>query len=298
MKCLRISLAFLAALVFTPLLGAQTKTPPATTARHSLWKIEGKTNAVYLFGSIHFLKQEFYPLDAAIEDAFKKAGTVMFETDLSAAEDLSAQLKILQMAQYPAGETLADNLTAETYRAFQKKVKELTGIEKMFDQFKPWMASMTLLIFELQRLGFNPQSGLDKHFYDQAKTDKKKISWFESPEFQIKLLDDFSKEDQERFLKSTLEDLDRFEKVFSEIINAWKTGDAKKIDTLISDDMRKYPSLYKKLLTDRNQSWLPKIEEILKSGPDTFIVVGAAHLVGKDGVVELLTKKGYKIQQL
>src|ERR1043166_4721769 len=294
MKCLRFSLAFFIGLVFTPSLPAQTKpaaTPPVASAKHSLWRVEGKTNAVYFFGSIHFLKQEFYPLDAPIEDAFKKCAAVMFETDLSAAEDLSAQLKILQMAKYPDGQTLADNLSPATYKLFQKKVKELVGIENMFDQFKPWMASMTLLIFELQRLGFNPQSGLDKHFYDEAKSGGKKITWFETPEFQIKLLDDFSKEDQEKFLKSTLDDLDKFEKVFADIIAAWKTGDTKKIDSLISDDVRKYPTLYKKLLTDRNESWLPKIEEILKSGPDTFIVVGAAHLVGKDGVVKMLAKK-------
>src|SRR5438445_11160639 len=77
--------------------------------KHSLWKVQGMTNAVYLFGSIHFLKKEFYPLDAPIEEAFKKCQTVVFETDIAELESPKNALKLMMLSQYPEGETLEKN---------------------------------------------------------------------------------------------------------------------------------------------------------------------------------------------
>ena len=82
------------------------------------------------------------------------------------------------------------------------------------------------------------------------------------------------------------------------MIEAWKTGNAAKIEPLLLEIMKQYPGIYKKFLTDRNRVWLPKIEELLRGEKIVFVVVGMAHLVGKDGVVESLKKKGFRVEQL
>ena len=95
-----------------------------------------------------------------------------------------------------------------------------------------------------------------------------------------------------------LEDTDRFPKIFADVIEAWKTGDAAKIEPLLLEITKKYPAVQKKFLTDRNRVWLPKIEELLARDKNVLIVVGMAHLVGSDGVVQLLKKKGFRVEQL
>jgi len=106
-----------------------------------------------------------------------------------------------------------------------------------------------------------------------------------------------SREDNELFLKSMLEDADRFPKIFADVIDAWKSGDAAKIEPLLLESTQKYPAIHRKFLTDRNRAWLPKLEELLQGQKDVFVVVGMAHLVSKDGVVDLLKKKGFRIEQ-
>jgi hypothetical protein len=86
--------------------------------------------------------------------------------------------------------------------------------------------------------------------------------------------------------------------MLDQMTEAWKTGDAKTLDGLILDAMRQFPQIHKKLLLDRNKEWTAKIEKLLAGGKNIFVVVGAAHLIGKDSVVELLAKKGLKVRQM
>jgi uncharacterized protein len=107
-----------------------------------------------------------------------------------------------------------------------------------------------------------------------------------------------SKQENEMFLKETIQEMDGMKKIMSDLVNAWKAGDTRNLHSQVVGEMQKFPTLYKKFLTDRNRSWAPKVENFLKEDKDVFVVVGAAHLLGSEGVVELLRAKGYKIQQM
>src|SRR5262249_2889342 len=99
-------------------------------------------------------------------------------------------------------------------------------------------------------------------------------------------------------LKETLTDISRFKTILSQMIDAWKTGDDKALDKLVLTEMRNFPELQKKLLLDRNKKWVDSLEKMFDGEKDVFVTVGAGHLVGKDSVVELLQKKGFKIEQM
>ena len=120
----------------------------------------------------------------------------------------------------------------------------------------------------------------------------------ETVEFQMGLFTALSNEEQEVLLKSTLQDIGRFPEIFGDVIQSWKTGDAKKLEALLLKIMKEYPVIHKKFLTDRNRDWLPKIEKLLQEGKDdAFVVVGMAHLVGEGGLVDLLRKRRLKVDQ-
>jgi len=275
-----------------------TAQPPATSrTAHPLWRVQGKTNAVYLLGSIHFCKSDFYPLPKPIEEAYQRSAAVVFEADLGKLESAETQAKLLAAGMYPAGETLSQHVSPETYSALQSKLHSTVGQPTAFDQFKPWLAGVVLVTLELQKLGFDPNQGIDKHFYRKAQSDKKQIVPLETVEFQMGLFTALSKEEQELLLKSTLQDIGRFPEIFGDVIRSWKTGDANKLEALLLEIMKEYPVIHKKFLTDRNRDWLPKIEKLLQEGKDAFVVVGMAHLVGEGGLAGLLKKKGLKVDQ-
>jgi hypothetical protein len=263
-----------------------------------LWKVEGTKNTVYLLGSIHLLKESNYPLPAPIESAFSKAQIAVFEADVSEMLKPEVQLKLMAKASLPAGETLKSQLSAETYAQFQEHVKKLEMPDVMFAQFKPSLAAIMLAMLELQKLGFDPTHGVDKHFFERARKDGKQTVALETVNFQINLVTEFTKEEGELLMKTTLKDIDKTRKMYGDILKAWQTGDAEGLEKLINEALREAPVIAKRMLTDRNRNWLPKIRELLRGDKTAIVIVGAGHLVGREGVVELLKKEGLKLTQL
>ena len=278
--------------------GAEGTNQTSAPERHSLWKVEDGTNVVYLLGSIHLLKPDDYPLPLAIERAFTKAQVVAFEVDLGKMQGMDAIMKLATKSLLPDGETLQDQLTPATYTALTNHLIADRIPAVTVQSLRPFIAAAMLEVAEYKKLGFDENSGVDEHFYHKALDSGKTVFGLETVDFQIDLMTDFTKEEGEQMIKSQLEEIDDTAKDLNEMVTAWKTGDAPALAKLFNDTMRESPGIYKRLLTDRSASWIPKIEEMLKSGKTSMVIVGAGHLVGDDGVVELLRKKGWKIAQL
>jgi len=265
--------------------------------KHCLWEVKGKTNTVFLLGSMHMMKENMYPLAPEIEAAYKRSAVLVFETDMKVLESPEFAMKLMGKATYPEGESLKKNLSPATYSLLASNLQNSLLSVEMINQFKPWMAAMTIVVLELQKAGFDVQSGLDKHFHARATEDKKTLDQFETPDFQASLFTGLTDKESEEFLGQALRDVSMMKNEFDKLAKAWTDGDTKTLDKLILDSFREHPLMLKKLLLDRNRAWIPKLEEFLKSDKAVLVVVGAGHLVGKDSVVELLTAKGYKVEQ-
>lgn len=300
MKLLRCSPSSLALwLSLAIALPAAAQQQPARVASHlPLWKLEGKTNSVYLLGSIHLLNKTNYPLAAPIETAFKEARVVAFETDIGALSEPDTQMKMIEKMRLPEGQTLKDQLSAETYAALMKCV-EKTGLpEAMFTHLKPVMAATMLLTMDLVEMGLDPEQGVDQHYFRRARESGKEIVPLETVDFQIDLFTGLSKAEGELVVKSMLKDMANTRKRLGEIVRAWQTGDAARIDKFLNEATSEAPAIMKRMVTDRNHNWVPKIEGLLRGRKNAIVIVGAAHLVGKEGVVELLRQRGLKVTQL
>jgi uncharacterized protein YbaP (TraB family) len=283
---------------FAPLAPCQTQTAatPAST-NHSLWKIEGAKSTVYLLGSVHMLKQSDYPMPAKIESAFSNARIAMFEADIGKMSDPSLQASMLAKSQLPEGETLKDRLSADTYKKFTEAAADAGLPAVMCDRLKPSMAALILTVVQIQKLGFDPEAGLDKHYFELATKQGKVTAGLETPEFQVDLLTGMSKEEDELVMKITIEEFEKSKKEFAELVTAWRTGDSDKLEKLLNEATEQAPDIFKRLVTDRNERWMPKIEELARGDKPAIVIVGAGHLVGKNGVVALLKKKGLKVIQ-
>ena len=265
--------------------------------KNFLWSVETEENTVYLLGSIHMLNSAYYPLRKKIEKSYEQSKKIVFEIDIDEANNSVFQTKILTFGLYTNGQTLEKNISAQTYRLLQERVAAAGLHMSQFDRLKPWFCALTLTVIEFSRLGFDPNYGIDKYFFDKAKRDEKDIIYLETVEYQIDMLTTMLEEEQEKFLRQTLEDLKVIETIITDIVQYWENGDANKLDALLRINFSDYPDIYNRIFVQRNIKWVEKIEDLTRQNENVLVVVGAGHLVGAEGVVELLRKRGYTVQQ-
>src|SRR5204863_6576974 len=177
-------------------------------SRNFIWKVTGKQNAIYLVGSIHMLTKDYYPLNPALDAAFKNCDLLVEEADLGEMLGAEAQLGVLMRGRLPSDQTLDKVVSPETYAQVTKHVSGHGLPIELLRQFKPWMLALMIETFEWQKAGFDPNLGLDKHFYDRAQGDGRTIQGLESADYQISLFDGMTAQQQDRLLADTLKGID------------------------------------------------------------------------------------------
>jgi uncharacterized protein YbaP (TraB family) len=270
----------------------------ADGALHTLWKVKGQYNTVYLLGSVHVLKPGDHSLPEEALRAYAAAGALVMEIDLNTDGPENLREADLALETLPPGETLAQVLGPETYSVFAAHAKPLGLEPEFFSRLQPWFAAMTLVQLELNSLGFDAGSGVDEQLAKRAAADHKPIIALETFDQQLGFFAHMPMPQQRQFLLYSLQDADDTPAEVDAMVRAWRTGDTKTLEHLMSGEFAKFPDLFRLLATDRNRDWLPRIDALLKERKDYLVVVGALHLVGGNGLVEMLRARGYEVVQL
>jgi uncharacterized protein YbaP (TraB family) len=263
---------------------------------HSLWELHGKHNTVYLLGSVHVLRPTDYPLPVAVQDAYRAARTVTLEINL-AEVGADVQAEMLASAMLPEGKTLSGVLGSERYARAETLARAIGLDLAPFDSFAPWFAAEALAQLQLAQLGFEPQSGIDLYFLGRARSDGKRVDGLETVHDQIAAFQSLPIEAQSNYLLSSLEEAHELPKEVDDMVHAWQRGDTEWFEHEMVTELGQDPILYQSLLVARNRNWIAHIEALLKDGEDHLVIVGTAHLVGKDSVLALLKKDGFSAVQ-
>ena len=293
------TISFLLFFIILILLSSVHAGNNSSSQKGCLWKVQSKTITAYIAGSIHAYKSELFPLPKKMEDAFDKSDALAVEANINEIKPES-MMTMINGAFYQDRSTLEKHLSKETYEMTVQKLNEIGLPLELFQNTKPWFVALNVTSMELQKLGLDPEYGIDKYFLKKAEN-KKKIVELESIDYQINLLSGFSDAEQELFLVSAFRDLELLKGEINEILKAWDTGDTKTMESFVSKSLQDDPGMlpiYRKLVFERNKNMVSRIEGYLRTNEQYFVVVGAAHLVGKDGIIEILKKKGYLVEQL
>ena len=269
----------------------------STAARHMLWSLQGKTNKVYLLGSFHLLKAT-ETLPAAMDAAYADAEALLMEIDMDDLDPGKMQQDVMELATQPPGQSLQQQLGADTYAEFANKVRPLNIDPALLDRFKPWFAAITLVQVQMMKMGFDPAQGVEMRLTSRASADKKAIQGLETAREQLEIMARLPDKLQREFLLYSVEDAERMSSELDALLGAWRRGDAPGMAKLLQEGFDEYPDLYRPLTVERNRKWIPQIEALLDDQGDYLVVVGALHLVGTDSVIDLLERKGYKVEQL
>jgi len=270
---------------------------PAQSAS-PVWKVSKGDHHLFIGGTIHLLTPEDYPLPAPFDAAFEQSGTLVFETDLQQVESPEFQLALVSTLRYPAGENLQQDLSKATLEALQAYCLERGLPLENIVQFKAGMASMLLTIMELQRLGL-VGTGVDAYYSRKGLDEDKRMDYLETPEAQLAFIASMGEGQEDELIAYTLEDSGQLAELFTRLKSAWRVGDLATLSEIsVSSVKEEFPDIYEILLVKRNQAWMHKIESMLKTDEIEFVMVGALHLAGQEGVLEQLTARGYTIQML
>ena len=273
-----------------------------------LWKVSDADNSVYLLGSFHLLRPGDYPLSADVDAAFADAESMLFEMPPSEMESPALALRMGQAALRVDGTGLDSQLPPATARRLQSWFAEnaadlrASGLTpQALQRFEPWFVGLTVSIIEMTRLGLDPRLGLDRHFAEAARQAGKPVDGFETGAQQIAFLDGMDADEQVQLLDEALSESDEGSSEVEKLHAAWRAGDAATLwDDMAADMKREYPRLYQHVNVERNDAWLPRIEQRLQAPgeDDTMVVVGTLHLLGSDGLVEKLRGRGYGVERI
>ncbi len=264
----------------------------------SVWKISNGQTDLYIGGTIHVLSQKDYPLPQEFDQAYQQADRLVLETDLAAMAGLEVQQQLLLRVMYLDGRSLKDDLSASTYRLLADYVSS-TGLQMAaLDQFKAPLVVLTLTMAELQRQGM-AGAGVDSFYLEKATAEGKLLGELESVDLQISIIANMGKGHEDEMILSTVNELKDLPEMMEVMKSAWRSGDADQLEQVALLPMKEdFPALYKSMLVDRNNSWIPKIEAMLETPETEFILVGALHLVAEEGVIAQLIKRGYQVEML
>lgn len=267
-------------------------------AETSVWKVSDGENVLYLGGTVHVLAASDLPLPAAFQVAFGKTDTLVLETDIAAFTHIEGQQRLIQSMRYSGGHRLPDMVSVETYQKLESYAQAQGLPVGVFEFLKPSGVAITLLTLELHKADI-VQAGVDAIFYAQAKEAGRPMKGLETTEEHIGYVADMGEGLEDQFIRQTLADMGKTTESLREIVAAWRIGDLKLLEAAVISEMpEKYPKLYQELLVARNENWMPQIIAMLHSAEQEFILVGAAHLVGPDGLLMQLEAKGYTIRQM
>jgi hypothetical protein len=294
MQKLGIAGRFTITLLCVLLCGASTRAAPPL---HTFWTVKGAHNTLFLLGSVHVLKPSDSDLPAEALHAYDSASALVMELDLNNLDAGQLAGAGPELESLPAGETLQHVLGDAAYGRFLEHAKPLGLDPELFSHYQPWFVAVSLEQLELMQLGFEAGSGVDEQFAQRAQQDHKPIVALETLDDQLGLFAHLSLEQQRRFLLYTLDDADDASSQVDAVVEAWRHGDTATLERLLGESYKEFPELYRLLTTDRNRKWLPTLLGMLHENQDYLVIVGALHLVGKDGVVELLRQAGYEVVQ-
>ncbi len=264
----------------------------------SVWKVTNGANTVYFGGTVHILKADNFPLPVEYDKAYAASDKLVFETDIDGMQTPAFQQKMMSKVVLTDGTTLQTRLNEDTYAALKTYLDEKGMPIVNFNSLTPSMVALTITMHEYQANGFD-QDGVDQTFSTKAKADAKPVEWFESMDEQLAFIADLGGDDDNAIINYTLDELKNLPSLIDDMLVSWKEGDLHKLNKTIVEEMAtSSPQMYENLIVKRNNNWMPKIIEMLSDKRTEFVLVGAAHLAGKDSVLAKLEAKGYKIEKV
>jgi uncharacterized protein YbaP (TraB family) len=262
-------------------------------AASCVWKVTSSGGGtLFLGGSAHALRSSDYPLPAPYNRALDASSRLVFETDPES--DKAASTGLIKAGKYPKGDSLKNHVDPRTY-SYVRRFFALQNVpEQKFNTYRPWLIAMILESPPTE----NYQMGVEQFLKQRAQTNHKPITGLESVQEGMAPFVGLNDRESEALLLIHFINMGRADLGAGNLLDSWRRGDVDALARSMRDAYQDFPVFADRIITARNRKWIPKIEEFINSGQTYFVVVGAGHMGGSEGVVALLRARGYTVEQL
>lgn len=268
--------------------------------RGVLYRIQGRGQTSYLFGTIHVGKQGFFPLEPEVTRALAGASNLVMERDIRESEPFSIALS--KHGFYLPGDTIRNHLSPDAMARLESSLRQAGIASHTVAHYKPWLMANMLVGLELEQHGFQRSQGVENFLL--AASPHKKVVGLESADYQLSLFATLDDAQQERYLLENLDDLQDGNALRKSqgLIDAWSSADAEKIDRVMlelttGNTISSY-FMQRTLLDKRNPEMATAIDNIMKDRQAAFVGVGVLHLLGANGLPQLLMQRGYEVEKV
>lgn len=261
------------------------------------WKIEGQGVSGHLLASISFVDKNNYPLPAAMKKAFRESSSLILPLSVSPGEEKRMAALMLQKGLYIGEKCLQDELSPAVLSEMERMLKEFGQDPKAFAKVKPWFVGVSLTVAEFNRLGYNPEEGLIPYLQRKLKNKKKETGLLQYGKW-ISLLDGFSREENELFLRTSMQYCRFMRKKHGLLRDSWLGGDMKTLEKEFQGQWLGFPELQK------FQQWLDaktnrlaygRLHQAMKANPGFFMVFDIEKVIGENGLLRWFKKNGYRL---
>ena len=257
-----------------------------------MWRLASRED-FFVLGAVHAADDSIYPLDPRIEEAYRNAKVVAFETNPEVGFD------VLAYQDLPAHRTFSDLVSTSTLRLLKQTANQLDLVQKPLLKQKPWACALDVKFAALAKRGFKSERGIDLMFWEKAKADKKETVPLEPPGHLSAQLDGLDPKTQEAYLTYVLENLEGDVRSYPEVLSAWKSGDLERLEKLLLEKLRgTRPEMFQTLFVERNRLWTAELLKLVDRPEPVLAIAGSGHLLGADGIVELLSAAGKPLTQV
>ncbi|MDB5446427.1 MAG: hypothetical protein JWQ97_1744 [Phenylobacterium sp.] len=287
MRSLRLGLAALVLAVFAA--GAAQARPP-------VWVVRDKDSELVLFGSVHLLPHGLDWRPPALVQALKRADDIWFELPIDPATEAETTRLAGQLGVLPPDQSLFKMLPAADAQRLSRVAQAYGADPAVLDRLKPWLAEVARGGAAHKTAGAGGEDGGERAVAAEVPPTARRRA-FETPREQIDLLAAAPPAEQMASLRETLKEMEDQPDEFAILVRAWMAGDLKALDREALQPLRKAsPSLFGRIVTDRNARWTEALDARLKGRGRTVVVVGMGHLIGPDGVPARLRALGYRVE--
>ena len=268
----------------------------AAAADPAMWVVKDADSTVYLLGTIHLMKPGVSWRSEKLDAALTSSSEYWMEADLE-VDPAVLQTYALNFGM-DSRKSLASSVGEDNFRRFVELAERYEIPTRDLHQMRPWLATVVLSHAQMVSLGYDPDLGVDRTLQKESIAAGKAIKPLETAAEQLGFFADLPDPIAADLLIQTLNEVEEGEKIIDALQTAWLAGDEKQLQKVAFDRMREEaPELFEVLLKRRNDNWVKQIDALLKGSGTQFVAVGAAHLLGKDGLPDQLAKRGYKVQR-
>ncbi|MEA3058075.1 MAG: uncharacterized protein QOF34_890 [Sphingomonadales bacterium] len=288
------ALGLLLALAAPP---ASARTTPG--GRPALWEVSDADTTIYLFGTIHLLPEKYRWRTAKFDQALAGSQQLVLETIVDNKNPAKLMGAMSSLAfNTPNLPPLAQRVAPEKRTALADAIKKSGFPPQALDRMETWAAAITLLGNQYRDMGLKGEDGVEAILRETFISNGKPIGELESNVEQLGFFDSLPEKAQRELLEGSIDDSKSMSRELQDMLDAWGRGDVRAIAQSFNRDLSGSPELEQALIKRRNANWSRWIEQRMTQPGAIMIAVGAGHLAGRDSVIDLLQRDGYRVRRL